>query len=255
MRYRRRFNNKERLNVITWKWGGARAFYNAEHVNTLYAMLTDNLTIPFDFTCITDDATGIDARVKIVDLPQFEHLPPNRRGGTSCFVRLWAFSEEAKAVLGNRILSLDLDIVVTNNLDALFSQRGDFVAWFDPASPAYRYQGGFFIHQTGTRKFLWDEFQGQETQNMTRSVGLNGTDQAWLSYRLPVEHYVNKSYGLWKAKEFAQNNNPFDDSCLVQLQGDWPPWDSRGERMFPDLCKIWQKYNEMAKNNYMVRSD
>lgn len=255
MRYRRRFTRAQRLNVITWKWGGARSFYNGRHVNALYRMISENLTVPFDFTCITDDATGIDARVNVVDLPDFTHLPPNRRGGTSCYVRLWVFSDEAKEKLGTRVVSLDLDVVVTNNLDKLFSETGEFVAWFDPASPAYRYQGGFYIHQLGTRTYLWDEFKGQETQDMTRAAGLNGTDQAWMSYRLPVEQFVNKKHGLWKAKEFSQMGNPFRESCLVQLQGDWPPWDGRGQRMFPELCEIWKQYDEKAKSDYMVRSD
>lgn len=233
------------LSVVCWKWKGTRE-YEAVHVNTLRQMVADHYPDPHRFICVTDDADGLDPRIEVVPLPAFDHLPV-KKGSPSCYVRLWAFSKEARQHLGERFVSLDIDVVITGDLRPLFNRTEEFVAWSDPTGPQFRYQGGFYIMTAGTRAFVWDDFKGSESQAITQAAGLNGTDQAWMSYRMGDEASVDRDDGIWKARELGRT--PLAKTRIVQLYGSGPPWSDLGRRRYPALCKIWTMASIRAKGD------
>lgn len=100
-------------NVVCMKWG---TLYGPEYVNKLYAMVKRNITGPFRFVCLTDDAKGINSEVEIKDCPSIDiDKPHNNRGWRK--VTLWnssIFLEKGDW------LYLDLDVVVTDSIDAFF---------------------------------------------------------------------------------------------------------------------------------------
>lgn len=172
------------LHILCWKWGSNKDFraqYYSQHVNILYAMLKRNLTIPFKLTCVTDDPIGVDSAINIYPLwnePKVD-LPPMK---PNCYRRLKMFSHDAKTMFGERILSIDLDCVIVGNIDDIVSRDEDFVAWNKGGVP---YQGGLILHRTGTRAYLWDEFDPKTSRALGKSKGYVGSDQAWISARLP----------------------------------------------------------------------
>ncbi|MFI3301418.1 MAG: hypothetical protein R3Y28_08390 [Candidatus Gastranaerophilales bacterium] len=107
-------------NIICMKWGDK---FGAEYVNKLYNMVQNNLTIPHRFICFTDNSEGLHEGIEVRDLPGMdldEKLP--ERG----WRKLTVFQEQL-ADLKGQALFLDLDVVITDNIDKFFEVEGEFV--------------------------------------------------------------------------------------------------------------------------------
>nr|WP_272212241.1 hypothetical protein [Marinicella sp. W31]MDC2878152.1 hypothetical protein [Marinicella sp. W31] len=95
------------------KWGTR---YPALYVNRLWAMIKRQTQRPTRLVCFTDDPAGVDAEVETFPLPDIEieeaiAYTPWRK------LSLW---QAPLADLSGDVLFLDLDIVITGNLDAMF---------------------------------------------------------------------------------------------------------------------------------------
>jgi hypothetical protein len=178
-----------KLDVVTWKWRplpGYRSKFTAEHVNLLAAMVRRWYAGPHRFSCITDDAAGIDHDyVRVIPLwPDHADLcNPSFRGGPNCYRRLKAFSREAADIIGPRFVSLDLDCVVTGDLAPLWERPDDFVIWGDTA---FRkgYNGSMWLLRAGTRSQVWDTFDPGRSPKEAHAAGQRGSDQGWITHCL-----------------------------------------------------------------------
>lgn len=95
----------EKLTICCVKWGGK---YGPEYVNILRAMCEKNA--PYhEFQCFTEDATGLDSRVVI------RELPPSLDGWWNKVALFKPGTFEGK------VLYLDLDVVITGRLAPLLS--------------------------------------------------------------------------------------------------------------------------------------
>jgi hypothetical protein len=123
------------LTVCTFLWHdpgyrwNSHFIYGAEHVNKLYRAVHRNLRLPHEFVCITDIPAGIDPAIRIV------RLWNDHRNLGGSYVRLRAFAADMRDVLGPRFAWLDLDCVITGNLDPVLGRSEDFIAWKDVAPP------------------------------------------------------------------------------------------------------------------------
>lgn len=102
--------------VVCMKWGTR---YGPEYVNRLYSMVKRHTRHPLRFICFTDDTHGIDSSVEThdlppIELPQFMSRRPWRKVG------LW---QTNLAGLEGDVLYLDLDLIVTGNIDEFFDYR------------------------------------------------------------------------------------------------------------------------------------
>ena len=97
--------------VVCLKYGNK---YSAEYVNKLYNGVKHNLTVPFEFVCITEDSTGINPEVVIKDLPI-------TNGVTGWWYKPFVFDPNID--LKGTILFLDLDMIIFRNIDRLFSYK------------------------------------------------------------------------------------------------------------------------------------
>ena len=93
------------INVICVKWGTK---YTYKDVNRLLTMVERNLTIPFNFYCLTEDPLHIDPKVNIIPI-KHDHL------------EVWwnklAMFEEGFGDLEGKCLFFDLDVIIQNNVD------------------------------------------------------------------------------------------------------------------------------------------
>ena len=107
-----------RVNVLCMKWGD---YYTADYVNRLYAGVKHYLHLPFRFVCVTDDATGIRPEVETVPFPPDPKVPGRlfSRPWPNIFAKL-AFFKDGFAQLKGPTLFLDIDLLVTGNLDRFF---------------------------------------------------------------------------------------------------------------------------------------
>lgn len=117
--------------VICINWGRK---YGAPYVNRLFAMVSRNITPPFTFTCFTDDDTGFHEDIRALPLPPLDIKMPTNTLGIWQKARLWS---EKLGDLSGPVLFLDLDLVVTDSLDAFFSfgEPDDVILARNPSNP------------------------------------------------------------------------------------------------------------------------
>lgn len=226
------------ITVITWLWKttGWRTGYGAQHVNALEKMVKENLKIPHVFKCFTDMPEGINCET----IPLWDNPPTNTHPAKpNCYRRLRAFSEEMRPVLGDRFLSLDLDCVITGDITSIVSRKEDFIILEGSVSP---YNGSMWMMNTGCRKKVFDDFHPVHSPHIAgqqkNAQGRNfyGSDQAWISYKIPGEKTWGKEDGVYqyvydiKDKRFPSNTKivffaggvkPWSDGNFTKLQNEY----------------------------------
>lgn len=171
------------LLVVTFKWhrenlefvpGHKRVFYTSEYVNKLKSMLGRHLRMSHRLMCITDDTDGMDAGI--------EHYPLWGWGSDlrGCYRRLKLFDD-----LGfGRFAMMDLDVVLTSDVTHLFDREEDFIIMGTADRTPQRYNGGFYLMDSGCRRRVWDDFDVVYAEEETKNRGLIGSDQAWIQIAL-----------------------------------------------------------------------
>lgn len=239
------------LTVVTYLWSDpvrANRGYvcGPQHVPILQAMVRRNLTVPHRFVCVTDEVIP---GVETFPLDYSKHVK-----GT-VFLRLMQHNPEtARAICGDavsrgengqipskqRILSLDLDMVVTGSLDKLVRRTEDFIIWKNPnfPSPSRSYfQSSVQLFTPGSRPELYQDFNRRQT-----SVWVNwrfgGAEQAWIAERLSwkdtaVFTDADGVYGLGRLRGAGVYETLPENACLVSTPGARAPWLPEVQNDFP----------------------
>ncbi|WP_368655396.1 hypothetical protein ABRY94_11735 [Castellaniella ginsengisoli] len=228
------------VSIVTWLWHGNRP-YSPKHVNVLASMFRRNLGLPHKFICITDMTDGFADGVEVMPMPAAakrlgEFQTPEAPGFPSCYRRLWMFSDEAKC-LGDRVLMVDVDLVVTGSLDHLFSYEAPFVGWRPRMSWGHgpRLGGGIYLMTPGSHTEVYEDFKGQKSINEARTAGFRGSDQAWISHKIYGEVDLwPHSAGIYSVRDLGLRLP--NDVRLVQFNGRTKPWHSQ----LPWVRKHWK---------------
>lgn len=206
------------ISIVCYLWRGSRDFKPA-YTGPLARMARRYLSAPHRFLCVTDlPAAEFPDEVEVLAMPAAARalLALRNPGGDkfpSSYPRLWSFSPEARALLGARILQIDVDCMIVAPIDQLLEQSHDFVGWRLPAPPGgpQRVAGGTWLHRTGTRERVWEEFTSNPQAAIDRAAaaGYRGSDQAWLSYCLaPSAHVWPEPSGIVCAQDYRRHNRP-----------------------------------------------
>jgi len=187
-----KINPDTKLRIVTWKWKGStihpkkKIYFTSEHVNKLVSMLKRHLSMPYEVVCITDDPAGLDPSVRPIELwKDFAHL-----GG--CYRRLKLFSKEMSSLIGPRMVSIDLDLIICGDVTPLFSRAEDFIIWGEHERE-HPYCGALWIMDAGCRPDVWDTFTGKDLPDKK-----GGTDQAVINKLLyPYEMMWTKDNGIY----------------------------------------------------------
>jgi len=210
------------LTVVTFFWQDRtrdnRGYtFNQDHVRILKNMVDRNLTIPHRFVCVTDEL--IDG-VETAPMDWRKHIP-----GT-VYARLMQHNPDwCRENLGERILSLDLDVVITDNFDHVVNRNEDFVIWRNPNFPqpgrAF-YQSSVQLFTAGARPELWEDFDPRETPKWV-NWRFGGREQAWISERLEWdEAYFSDADGIYGAGRLGGKGvytELPENACIVSFPG------------------------------------
>ncbi|WP_437201219.1 hypothetical protein [Planctomicrobium sp. SH664] len=161
--------------VLCMKWGTA---YSSEYVNRLYASVKRNLTGPFRFVCLTDDPTGIRSEVECHPCPTIPIPAPYCNRGWRK-VTLW--KESIPGILPGEVLFLDLDIVITGNLDQFFEIEGDFIVCLNWSAPGKNRDIGntsVYRFRVGSHQYLYDNLVG-DPEGMLAKYANSQTYISW----------------------------------------------------------------------------
>lgn len=134
------------INIVCLKFGTK---YDADYVNKLYRAVVRNTTVDFSFHCFTEDPNGLDENIIPHDLPH--NLP-----GVGWWHKLYMF--EADKEIGGTIFYIDLDTLITGNIDEMLQYDGDFVVLHDfyrILRPNDRDQFGLGREAVGSGLMMW----------------------------------------------------------------------------------------------------
>lgn len=163
-------------NIICMKWGTK---YGPEYVNNLYSMVARNLTLPFRFVCFTDNGEGVREEVEVMPLPEMD-LPDGAERG---WRKLSTFKEDFP--LDGKILFIDLDTVIVDNIDDFFNIGGDFfmIKHWAPSEKHGKGESAVYRYNSKIHHEIYDYFMSHidEVKNNFRHEQAFLTD--WMEKR------------------------------------------------------------------------
>lgn len=228
------------LTVVTWKWRGWRgdSFYNYKHVNALEKMIRDNLQVAHRFVCVTDDPTGV--KCETIPLWEQPHDINTGTGRPNCWRRLKVFAPDASELFGERLLSVDLDTVILDDITSLITDD-DFKAMKGKAAPL---NGSMFLHKTGTRTNVWTSLNRHAPDLLTRherktDIRHYGSDQAWMSFKMPDAPVWTEADGAYHFTLLQEDAPP--DCRILFFAGANKPWHARCKARTPRAHEIYRK--------------
>lgn len=233
------------LTVLTFRWPppiGYRTAFPAHTVNILRRMVLRHYRRPHRFVCVTDDPTGLDAGVEVVPLwNDFATVQsPHGARKPSCYRRLRVFAPDIGAVLGDRFVSLDLDVVLTGDMAPLWDRSEDFVIY--GGTSRNHYNGSMFLLTAGARPQVWTEFDPATSPQATKAAGCLGSDQGW------IRHCLGDGEATWGTRDgvYSYRNQVREmthlpaDARMIVFHGQRKPWDSQALNRHAWLRNHWR---------------
>lgn len=237
------------INFVCFKWKpkiGYRSKYGPETVNVLRNMVRRHFQEEHTFTCVTDDPKGIQDDVRVVPLWNDHAQIPSPHGGLnpSCYRRIKLFAPDAALKFGERIVSLDLDCVIVDDIRPLFSGGEDFKIWGDTARGT-PYNGSLFMLRAGSRSKVWTDFDPVRSPRLGRKLGYIGSDQAWYGACLgPGEPKWTRADGVFSfrnqiAPPHGSGRLP-QGARIVMFHGAYDPWMHEVQRRYPWIIEHYR---------------
>lgn len=190
--------------VSTWCWGDK---YPPRYRERLAASVARRLALPHAFRVFAPEPQDS----VLCDIP-------------GCFARLRAFDLQWQARQGiepgERIVCLDLDLIVTGALDTLLARPEPFaiLQGVNAANPC-PYNGSVWWTTAGYRPDVWTDFSLEAAQAVPHFDFPD--DQAWLAHKLPRAAAIGAADGVYAFAKVgwpAGTNLPAD-ARLVAFPG------------------------------------
>lgn len=240
----------ETVNVVCLKWGEA---YGPEYVNHLYNMVRRNLSYSFRFICLTEQSEGITPEVEIFPLPEFEEPPWQYARYCSAWRKIALFKPDLAGMQG-KVLFLDLDVVITQSIDALFFYSNKLTIienWYQKGRLAG--QASAFCFTAGQPVALLDQYLDDpikvlekyrtEQEYITGALGINGFDffpefwcQSFKKHCMPngvKRFFSSKVRQPHDAKIIIFHGRPNPPDAINGTWGKKMPWYKRWYKRVP----------------------
>jgi hypothetical protein len=170
------------LTFCTWLWGDK---FSEDDLDKLAAGLRRRVNQPHRILCMTDRLLG---RRPISGVSYKQILDYELLAVKGCFVRLrifdpyWQFLREIRK--GEKIVVIDLDTVITGNLDPLFDRHEPFVIMQGAnATNPCPFNGALQMLRAGYRPDVWADFSlGAAAKTPHHEFP---DDQGWLHHKIP----------------------------------------------------------------------
>lgn len=217
---------------ITWLWGDK---YDATYVEKLAAGIRRNVHDRHRFIVFSDRDLNLSEKIEVKQIANPELI------GQGCFCRLRMFDPEWQAEHGldDRIVSIDLDAIITGRLEGLFPQGIDFriLQGVNSLNPC-PYNCSVMMLKPGTHADIWSTFSMEKAATIRQHEFPD--DQGWIWHSLPKA-------GGWKGGQ--------ESGIYAFQKPGWPHWQSRD--VLPRNARIiafvgWRKPKEFAKLIWMT---
>lgn len=214
--------------------------YGVEYVNKLYSMCKRNSSVPFTFSCITEDANNLDPAINHIPLPSYDIA--------GWWFKPWVFSKDFP--VKGTILFLDLDLVIINNIDYLWNYNPDqfcIIRDFNRHRiPNWnKFNSSVFRFNSSDYHFIWDNL----VSDLTQIKKFHG-DQDWIHSQLkrgfsfwPEEWIQSYKWEVRKREELINKRfrtiaNPLvnSETSILVFHGEPNPHDVKD----PIIVDNWQ---------------
>jgi hypothetical protein len=164
------------ISVIAWRWGHR---FGAHFVNRLRAMLARHLHVPHSVFCVTDNIDGFDHRIKVVAPPDRFRDTPRCRRRMLQYDRAFGLDDG----VGDRILSIDLDMVIVDDITPIVNRSEPLVCW--RVGYAGVYCPAFILYDRGHLHGMFEQYVREPDAFPQRAQPRGvGSDQAMLNLYL-----------------------------------------------------------------------
>jgi hypothetical protein len=228
------------ITVCLWHWGNR---YGAEHLQKMQSMLARHLSLPHRITCITDRPEDVPAGMGTFDV---KHTVS--KGDFNCIRRMWLYAGRLKdrpwpGDLGDRLLQLDLDVVLTGSLDSIVDRPEPLVIWKSestkkPNRPhGWAYNATVLLLTPGARADVWTRYRANP-RLVERDANVAGwdvkcnSDQAIATYLLK-----DGPVASWTAEDGIHSYRAFAGP------------DGNRDRGLPDGCRIVSFHGRRGKRH------
>ena len=171
------------INIVCVKWGTK---YGPEYVNRLLAGFGRNSSFPFKFHCFTEDSSKLSKDVIIHDLPY--------KKVTGWWNKLYLFSNEINIPQGETILFVDLDTLITSNVDDILKCTTDGIVVLKnfvyehlkknkPNMYCPLMGSGLMMWKHGNFNNVWESFI-KDSEWISKVIARDG-DQEWINRCIP----------------------------------------------------------------------
>lgn len=146
------------IDIVCFKWGTK---YSSEYVNKLYNAVKRNVTVPHNFICYTEDPAGVECETRdfLVDLPYWWYII----GLTN-----------PKHNHSDKTVYMDLDTIITGNIDHIISLDAPFATISDFFSPS-GLQTAYIMWNREVGAKIWEFFTSKYSPEQYSSLGCWGT--------------------------------------------------------------------------------
>lgn len=242
-----------RYHVVLWKWmqPNFKHTYTAEHMNVAADMVHRwKGDLDVRIIGVTDDAAGV-TQCETFPLWTDFNMLANRSGPNlpSCYRRLKLFDMGTQAAMGitpgDRVVSLDLDSLVSGPLKPLWTKEQHFVGWAVRGQHHIRvFNGSMFMFTASENQHVWHNFDPVKTPDRVHKAGFLGSDQSWLSYnfaRDPTAGNWHYPQAVSYPKEAARRPLLSKGTSLVFFHGKRKPWHAEVQKESPWISLHWRK--------------
>ncbi len=202
------------LTVVSFLWGDK---YGFEDVAKLRAGLRRHLKKAYRFLLLTEPG-----RVLPHDIERHNIEDPELLEIKGCFARLRLFDPQwqKKKNIEGKIVSIDLDVVVTGKLNQIFERNESFVVLggANGKNPC-PFNGSIWMLDAGQHANLWYEFSLDAAKQI--KFYQFPDDQGWFWHMLPnaATWQVGKQYGIYAFEKPGWPGRLPSDAKLVVFPG------------------------------------
>jgi len=201
----------DELNVVCIKWG---APFPAEEVNILYRGIKRNTARDVRFFCLTDNRVGLDPGIEVLKLgiePFAEEMAEGARNTNARGIKLRKISMFNPALytdLKGPLLALDIDVVISGQIDPLFDFDPGKVCMSKPfkknVERPTRGEGSVLRFDPKLHPFLYERM-ATEPRKMASST--YGSEQSYTS-QVAFEHAMLSHFPKPWVVSFKQHCRP-----------------------------------------------
>lgn len=181
-------------------------------------MVARHLHMPHRIACVTD-FDGLPSHIERIEPPRdFENvrIPTWGADKPQCLRRLAMFAPDAAERFGERMLCMDLDVVIKGDITPMVTHDAFRIA--KGTAPSRPYNGSMILLTAGARSKVYQDF----TPDAAAKAGQRylGSDQAWIAWCLGPEERT------WDDKDgLCWFNGPrIADPRIMFFPGGSKPW-------------------------------